>query len=137
MKLSRKLGYACRVLAQLARYYESGKLAHIDELAEIEAIPANYLVQILNKLRNSGLITSKRGKQGGYALSRSPSQIGLCEIVMAVDSELLESKFEIGGHSGESVASVWKTIGGELEAVIKRYTLEALVVNESNPMYYI
>ena len=137
MKLSRKLGYACRVLAQLARYYESGKLAHIDELAEIEAIPANYLVQILNELRSAGLITSKRGKQGGYTLSKSPGLIGLYEIVTAIDVELLENKLEIEGHSGESVASIWEAIGDELRGVIKSYTLEAFVVDESNNMYYI
>lgn len=137
MKLSRKLGYACRVLAQLARVYESGRLAHIEELAEIEAVPANYLVQILNELRNAGLIISKRGKQGGYALSRSPNQIGLYEIVAAVDAELLENKFESKGHSGESVARIWEAIGIELKETIESYTLEAFVVNESNTMYYI
>lgn len=137
MKLSRKLGYACRVLAQLARYFESGRLAHIDELAEIEAIPATYLVQILNELRNAGLITSKRGKQGGYALSRSPNQISLYEIVNAIDVELLGNKFEIEGHSGESVANIWAAIGDELRSVIRSYTLEAFVVDEGNNMYYI
>lgn len=135
--MSRKLGYACRVLAQLARVYESGRLAHIEELAEIEAVPANYLVQILNELRNAGLIISKRGKQGGYALSRSPNQIGLYEIVAAVDAELLENKFESKGHSGESVARIWEAIGIELKETIESYTLEAFVVNESNTMYYI
>jgi hypothetical protein len=39
-------------------------------LAGIEAVPANYLVQILSELRNGGLITSRRGKQGGYMLAR-------------------------------------------------------------------
>lgn len=135
--MSRKLGYACRVLAQLARVYESGRLAHIEELAEIEAVPANYLVQILNELRNAGLVISKRGKQGGYALSRSPNQIGLYEIVAAVDAELLENKFESKGHSGESVARIWEAIGIELKETIESYTLEAFVVNESNTMYYI
>ena len=137
MKLSRKLGYACRVLAQLARHYGSGKLAHTDELAEIEAIPANYLVQILNELRSAGLIISKRGKQGGYILSKSPNLIGLHEIVTAIDVELLENKFEIGGHSGESVAIIWEAIGDELRDIVGSYTLEAFVVDESNNMYYI
>ena len=71
MKLSHKLEYACRVLAQLGLTYGQGKLAHIETLASAEAIPANYLVQILNELRGAGLIVSKRGKQGGYALARS------------------------------------------------------------------
>ena len=70
MKLSVKVDYACRVLAQLARTYGTDELAHIEELAQVEAVPANYLVQILSELRNGGLILSRRGKQGGYALAR-------------------------------------------------------------------
>jgi len=137
VKVSHKLEYACRVLAQLARFYERGQLAHIDELAELESVPANYLVQILNELRGADLIISKRGKQGGYALSRSPERIGLNEIVKAVDSELLECKFEADGHSGERVANVWNTIGEAFEKTIRGYTLDALVVDDSSQMYYI
>ena len=137
MKLSHKLKYACRVLAQLARFYGQGKLAHIDELAEAEQIPANYLVQILNELRNAGLITSKRGKQGGYALTRAPEQIGLAEIVATVDNELLESTFDAEGHSGERVAEIWSAIGSEFNKAIRNYTLEAFIVNDSENMYYI
>ena len=59
MKISRKLEYACRVLAQLGRHQGQGSLVHIDCLAQAESIPSNYLVQILNELRTKGLITSK------------------------------------------------------------------------------
>jgi Rrf2 family cysteine metabolism transcriptional repressor len=137
VKLSHKLEYACRVLAQLARTHGQDKLSHIDELAEAEKIPANYLVQILNELRGAGLIVSKRGKQGGYALSRAPERIGLDEIVAAVDSELLERNFEQSGHSGERVASIWSDIGCEFEKKISSYTLEAFVVEDTSDMYYI
>ena len=58
MKISRKLEYACRVLAQLGRHQGVGSLVHIDLLAQAESIPSNYLVQILNELRTSGLISS-------------------------------------------------------------------------------
>jgi Rrf2 family protein len=137
VKLSHKLEYACRVLAQLARTHGQDKLAHIDELAEAEKIPANYLVQILNELRNAGLIVSKRGKQGGYALSKGPERIGLNEIVTAVDGELLERNFEDTGHSGKRVAHIWSEIGVEFEKKISSYTLEAFVVEDTNDMYYI
>jgi Rrf2 family cysteine metabolism transcriptional repressor len=133
VKLSHKLEYACRVLAQLARTHGQEKLAHIDELAEAEKIPANYLVQILNELRNAGLIVSKRGKQGGYALARAPERIRLDEIVTAVDGDLLDDQ----GHSGERVASIWSDIGVEFEKKISSYTLEAFVVEDTSSMYYI
>ena len=137
VKLSHKLEYACRVLAQLARFQGQSKLAHIDTLAEAEKIPANYLVQILNELRTAGLITSKRGKQGGYALARAPEKIGLVEIVEAVDPELLECNFDAVGHSGERVAELWSEIGKNFEAKIKDYTLSDFVVSDPGEMYYI
>jgi len=137
VKLSHKLEFACRVLAQLARTQGQGKLAHIEALAEAEKIPANYLVQILNELRNAGLIMSKRGKQGGYALARAPEKISLEEIVEAVDSELFERNFEEQGHSGARVAQIWDEIGNDFETKIRSYTLDAFIVGDPGEMYYI
>ena len=137
MKLSHKLEFACRVLAQLALTRGHSKLAHIDALSEAEKIPANYLVQILNELRNAGLITSKRGKQGGYALSRAPDKIELSDIVKAIEPELMGCRFEAGGHSGERVAEVWSEISDCLEEKIKSYTLQDIVVASPGEMYYI
>ena len=138
MKLSHKLEYACRVLAQLGRTHGQDKLAHIETLAAAEAIPANYLVQILNELRGAGLIVSKRGKQGGYALSRAPKAITLIEIVEAVDSELLERNFADAGHSGQRVASIWSDVGQSFEAKMREYTLDDFIVKEADAdMYYI
>ena len=127
MKLSHKLEYACRVLAQLGRTYGQDKLAHIETLASAEVIPANYLVQILNELRGAGLIVSKRGKQGGYALARAPRKISLTQIVEAVDGELLERSFENSGHSGARVASIWSDVGECFEAKVSAYKLDDFI----------
>ena len=138
VKLSHKLEYACRVLAQLALFRDKSKLAHIDALSEAEKIPANYLVQILNELRNAGLITSKRGKQGGYALARAPEKIQLTDIVEAVDGELLERNFKNLGHSGERVAAVWSDIGDSFETKMSTYTLDDFIVKDAAAeMYHI
>ena len=138
MKLSHKLEYACRVLAQLGLTFGQGKLSHIETLAASEAIPANYLVQILNELRGAGLIVSKRGKQGGYALARAPRKISLTQIVEAVDGELLERNFEDSGHSGARVASIWSDVGECFEAKVRAYTLEDFIVKDADvEMYYI
>ena len=138
MKLSHKLEYACRVLAQLGRTYGQDKLAHIETLATAEVIPANYLVQILNELRGAGLIVSKRGKQGGYALARAPRKISLTQIVEAVDGELLERSFEDSGHSGARVASIWSDVGECFEAKVRAYTLDDFIVKDADvEMYYI
>lgn len=138
MKPSHKLEYACRVMAQLGRFYGREKFWHVESLSEAEQVPANYLVQILNELRTAGLIISKRGKQGGYALSREPKEISLKSIVQAVDPELLERNFTDTGHSGRRVAALWVQIGEALEGQINALTLEDFVVRgDDAQMYYI
>lgn len=137
MKLSVKVDYACRVLAQLARQHGSEELAHIEELAKLEAVPANYLVQILSELRNGGLITSRRGKQGGYALARDPEAITLLDIVEVIEGELLEITTAGSGQSAKHVNRIWKEIRESFEAKVRSYTLDKLVAKSPDEMYYI
>jgi Rrf2 family transcriptional regulator, cysteine metabolism repressor len=137
VKLSVKVDYACRVLAQLAKHHGEKRLAHIEELAKIESVPANYLVQILSELRNGGLITSRRGKQGGYVLSRAPEKITLYEIVRLIEGELLELGGSAEGQSGRRVQQVWHEIRAGLEAHCRRTTLDMLVPHGPGNMYYI
>lgn len=137
MKLSVKVDYACRVLAQLARQYGSEGLAHIEELARTEAVPANYLVQILSELRNGGLIVSRRGKQGGYALARPPEEITLLEIVKVIEGELLEITTAGEGLSGRRVNQIWQEVRTALEAKVRGYTLDKFLGKPGEGMYYI
>lgn len=137
MKLSLKIEYACRVLAQLARKFGTPQLSHIDELAEAESVPANYLVQILNELRNGGLINSRRGKQGGYALAKAPQDITLHDIIRIVDVEMLENAISANGHSGQAVQAVWVEIGKQFEAQTRAVKLADMVPADSEHMYYI
>ncbi|GAB1488152.1 RrF2 family transcriptional regulator [Opitutaceae bacterium] len=137
MKLSVKVDYACRVLAQLARSHGTDELAHIEELARIESVPANYLVQILSELRNGGLITSRRGKQGGYALARPPEQITLYDIVKLIEGELLELNGTGEGQSGRRVNQIWRDVRASLEAKCRSYTLDKFLAKAGEDMYYI
>jgi Rrf2 family transcriptional regulator, cysteine metabolism repressor len=137
MKISRKVEYASRVLAQLARSHGSKKMPHIEELADIEKVPANYLVQILNELRNAGLILSRRGKQGGYILARAPSEITIADIIKAIDGELMECSGEVGGESGRSVLTVLTAIARDFEAGAQKRTLKDIIGPDASEMYFI
>ncbi|HNX04058.1 MAG TPA: Rrf2 family transcriptional regulator [Opitutales bacterium] len=137
MKISRKVEYACRVLAQLARSHGGGRMPHIEELAEIEKVPANYLVQILNELRNAGLILSRRGKQGGYMLSRPPAEIAISDIIMAIDGELMECSAEPGGESGRGVSVVLSAVAKDFTESAAKRTLRDILGADSSQMYFI
>ncbi len=138
MKLSVKVEYACRVLLQLARNYGKKELAHIDGLASAEGIPANYLAQILTDLRNGGLIRSRRGKQGGYALARKPEEITVYDIIKTIDGDILAVNPGNEGQSSRAVRQVWEEIRKVLEAKTREYSLEVLLMRDSDErMYYI
>lgn len=137
VKLSVKVDYACRVLVQLARMEGREELAHIEELARIEAVPATYLVQILGELRNGGLVSSRRGKQGGYALARPAAEITLFDIVALIEGDVLELGATVEGQSGKRVAQAWREVRAVLEAKCREITLEKLAAKSGGEMYYI
>lgn len=137
MKLSLKVEYACQVLAQLGYTYKRAELPHIEELAKLEAVPSNYLVQILNDLRTAGLINSKRGKQGGYALARPPEEISLYDIMKAVEGEVLAHSPAGKGASSGRNAAVWDEVSGKFEDLLGNYTVDQLMERSAGEMWYI
>lgn len=137
MKISRKVEYASRVLAQLARCHGSAQMPHTEELARAEDVPANYLVQILNELRSAGLILSRRGKQGGYMLARAPEEISIADIFQAIDGELLESSSQVGGESGPGVTRVLERISSEFQSSASALTIKDVLEADSAAMYFI
>ncbi|TAE90864.1 MAG: Rrf2 family transcriptional regulator [Verrucomicrobia bacterium] len=137
MRISQKLEYACRALAQLAKRHDAKNVTRLDELAQREAISANFLVQILNDLRRAGLVESKRGKEGGYLLAKSPKQIRLAEIVEAIDPALLTSSVSAEGESGSSVAQCWQGLAKEFQQKLQHITLEEISLSQGDAMFYI
>ena len=137
MKISVKVDYACRVMAELARLHGSGERVQIEHLAKTEAVPASFLAQILVKLRTHGLIVSRRGNQGGFTLARAPEEISLYDILMAVEGQCLHLSGNFEGRSGRRLKKVWDEIGASLVKTTKGYTLDQLASKQQAEMYYI
>lgn len=85
--LSKRAQYSLRALYALARNYQKGPRL-IADLAEEEAIPKKFLEQILLMLKSRGLVESKKGRGGGYALSRPPEEITLGSVIRLVEGPL-------------------------------------------------
>lgn len=137
MKISVKVDYACRVLAEMARLHGSGELARSEHLARIEAVPANFLAQILGELRDGGLITSRRGIQGGYALARPPDQITLFDIIKIIDGALLAPSGNSAGRTGRRMQQIWQDLRAAIDEKAQSYTLDMLTAKDPSEMYYI
>lgn len=127
--ISAKVDYGMRALLELALV--DGP-ATGDALASAQGLPPKFLAAILNDLRRSGLVSSQRGLDGGYRLSRPPSQITTADVMRALDGPLAEVRGlrpEMAAYEGaaEHLQDVWVATRASLRSVLERVTLEDVV----------
>lgn len=105
MKLSSRGKYGLHAMIYLARHASEGP-QRLSVIAE-NGIPAEYLEQLLGKLRRSGLVITTRGAAGGYAIARDPTLISVAEVLEATEGEfsLHPCHMESGCKGGEQCAT--------------------------------
>lgn len=118
--------YAARAALGLAARHPSTMSAQ--SLAEAQELPYKFLEAILADLRRAGLVRSQRGVDGGYTLSRAPSEITLGEVLRAVDGPLAG----VRGARPEEVAydgpakhlqEVWVAVRAAVRQVVDEVSL--------------
>ena len=118
MRLSTAAGrYGIRAMYDLALHYGKGPVAG-KAIAERQNISLPYLEQLLTRLRRSGLVESVRGPQGGYMLSKTPSEIKVGEIMSSLEGPIRIS--HCVSHDGDSVDC------GMAESCVSRILLKKL-----------
>jgi Rrf2 family protein len=85
--LSQKAKYALRALLSLAEA-PRGETVLISQIAAKHRIPKKFLEQILLDLKNHGLVQSRRGRSGGYALLKAASEISFGQVLRIIDGPL-------------------------------------------------
>ncbi|MBB4102333.1 RrF2 family transcriptional regulator [Allorhizobium borbori] len=85
--LTKKGKYGLKAMADLAQL-APGETAFVNEIATRNNIPKKFLDTILLELRNGGMLRSKKGPGGGYALSKPASDIYIGQIVRTLDGPL-------------------------------------------------
>ena len=81
--IRRNTDYALRLMVHLARYVETGFLSS-RRLAQEEGVSAQLASKLLQKLSAAGLVSSRQGKSGGFALSKHPAAITLAEVIAVI-----------------------------------------------------
>lgn len=81
---SKKCEYGMQAVLYLAAQ-EKGTLVSAEDISKILKIPREFISKILQSLRESGLISSSKGKSGGFTLAKDPSRIKLIDVVSAID----------------------------------------------------
>jgi Rrf2 family cysteine metabolism transcriptional repressor len=139
MKLPIKTDYACRAVEALSLHHPNIRPLRIEEIADREAIPANYLIQILIELKNKGLIQSRRGKAGGYTLAKHPREISVGDVVRAVEGEVVGLAGLRASNSPIEIQRAWRKIQSAAEETADSITFDQICAeaNGRNQMYYI
>lgn len=87
MWLSTKGRYGLKAMLDLALHNGEGPVA-LKSIAERQNLPENYLEQLFATLKKAGHITSVRGAQGGYLLSKDPDSITIGSILRSLEGSL-------------------------------------------------
>lgn len=90
MRFQTKTEYAIVCLINMAKHYEPQRVMALEEIAKAEHYPIDFMKKIFQKLRKSGIVTSQQGKNGGYALSKPPSEITLKEVIDGLEGATFE-----------------------------------------------
>ena len=85
--LSKKSQYALKALSYLVEKQNEGPIL-ISEIAEKKKIPLKFLENILLELKKAKILDSKKGKGGGYFLSKNPQDISLARIIRLVNGPI-------------------------------------------------
>ena len=101
-------------------------------LAEEQDMPRKFLEAVLGDLRRAGLVRGQRGVDGGYVLTRAPSDIRVGDILRAVDGPLAEVRGvrpEEAMYTGtaEHLQQLWVAVRAAVRNVLDEVSLSDVV----------
>ena len=134
MKLSTKCRYGLRAIVDIARAYGKNPAKRKD-IAKKQEISSSYLENILLILRNYKIVETTRGVNGGYVLSRAPSNITVYEIINALEGPLsltdcVDEPASCNRTSSCATRFVWCELAGAMRSVLSKITLQELLDRE-------
>lgn len=130
MELSRFTDYSLRTLLYAGLHPD--RILTVPEVAAAYGISENHLVKITHKLGKLGYLETRRGRAGGFRLSREPAAINLGEVVRATESlALVECLGSDGGRCPIVRACALKRVISEARdaflETFDRYTLQDML----------
>ena len=138
MRITTWAEYGLICALHLARRADDGPVTGRD-IAAREALPADYVEQILLRLRRAGIVRSTRGARGGYSLARPAELISVRDVIAA--SELATFELHCTTHPVNedrcsashncSIRPVWQMLQRKIDDVLESVHLSDLMQDES------
>jgi Rrf2 family protein len=134
--ISKRTQYGLKAVLSLGRRFREGPVP-IATMSREEAIPLKFLEAILLELKGQGLLESKKGKGGGYHLSRPPSTITLGSVIRMMEGPLAplpcasETAFKPCAECGDietcGTRIIMRQVRDAMAAVLDNTTLADLI----------
>lgn len=133
MKISTKGRYALRLMLDIALNEKNGNPVRIKDIARRQELSGKYLEQIISVLNKAGFVKSIRGPQGGYLLTKQPSEYTVGMILRLTEGSLspvscLDDENNICERLDECATIVlWRKLNDAISGVVDTVTLEDLI----------
>ena len=133
MKITKATDYAIRAIVFIAQN-EDKKYLMRSELSKACNIPDCFLGKILQALKKSEILTSNRGKCGGYTLAKKVEDITIYDIITAVEGNVCLNECiyndEACSNAKEcTIRIMLSKINDELINSLKNYRIKNLILN--------
>lgn len=136
MRITYKGDYALKAILDLAIHYrDKPDPVSIQHMAGRLDIPIKFLEQVLLELKKGGFVESRRGKVGGYLLSRPPSEISLGHVVRFIVSPVEPIACVEDGYKGCRdiykcvFREVWQRVSDATMRIVDGVTFSDLLEN--------
>lgn len=133
MLVSTRGRYGLRSMVDIAINAAGGPVP-LRAIAKRQGISESYLEQVFALLRKAGLVTAVRGSYGGYVLSKTPEDITVGEIILALEGPLVSVDCVKKGNDTSCdkkntchTQFFWKELSDKIEEVLSATTLQDLV----------
>lgn len=135
MKISTKGRYALRVMLDLAANAEYGEYVSLAEISERQEVSLKYLEAIVAALFKAGFLDSRRGKTGGYRLSKSAAEYTVGEILKATEGSLAPVSCldcgEVCPRAAHCLTQpLWRELDSRIDGYLESVTLADILKGE-------
>lgn len=131
MRVSTRGRYGMRFMLDLAAHADE-RAVSLGDVAQRQGISEKYLWQIVNPLKNAGIVQAVRGAHGGYRLARDPHTLTVREILTAIEGSLALTECAEDGAACDLgatcvVRQMWKDLTDALARAMDEVTLGHLL----------
>lgn len=132
MQFTSRSEYAIRTILNLA--VKDNFSSTIKQTSDEENIPKQFLIQIVQDLKKSGLIKTIRGATGGISLAKKPSSISVLDIINSVEENInaykcLDKNYKCSRKSFCPLCGLWMETTNQIKETLRAYSIEKLLNN--------